>query len=170
MLCCADDGPKRLEDGLLDSAALIGIEDGISLVSSIGAAREVFLVFFSSPDFAWSAFIKTFNSVDCVWADGGLDRVDPVSSGANAPLIVYCCAIRVLLPVFLVLDVTRPSLSLLLFVTRPDNCGENISSFCAGEIMRVDRGTCWTGTEGVTLDRFGRGMMLIFHSWRYAHL
>ena len=105
-----------------------------------------------------------------VWADGGLNRVDPMSSGANAPLIVYSCAIGVLLPVFLVLDITRPSLSLLPFVTRPGNCGENISSFCAGEVMGAGRGTCWTGTEGVTLERFGRGIMLIFHSWRYPHL
>ena len=52
MLCCADDGPKRLEDGLLDSAALAGFEDGISSVSSIDVAREIFLVFFSAPGFA----------------------------------------------------------------------------------------------------------------------
>ena len=160
MLCCTDDGPKRLEDGFLDSTALVGIEDGISSVSSIEAAREIFLGFFSFPDFACSTFITTFRSVDCVWADGGLDRVDPMSSGASAPLILYCCAVGVLLPVFLVLDITRPSLSLLLFVTRPENCGENISSFCDGEVMRADRGTCWTGTEGVTLERFGRGIML----------
>ena len=170
ILCCADDRPKRLEDGLLDSAALVGIEDGTSSVSSIEVARETFLAFFSSSDFAWSAFLMITESVARVWAEGGFDRVDAMSPGANAPLIVYSCAIGVLLPALLVLDITRPSLSLLPSVTRSENCGENISFFCAGEVMGAGRGTCWTGTEGVTLERFGRGILLIFHSWSYRHL
>ena len=163
-LCCADDGSKRLEDGLLDSAALVGIEDGISSVSSIEVAREIVLLFFSTPGFARSAFISPLVSLALVWADRGLNRVGPVSPGASAPLIVYSCAIGMLFPVFLVLDITRSSLSLLPFVTRPEEGGENISFTCAGEVLGAGRGTCWTGTEGVTLERFGRGMILIFQS------
>ena len=93
-----------------------------------------------------------------------------MSSGANAPLIVYSCAIGVLFPVFLDLDITRSSLSLLPLVTRPEDGGENICSSCAGEVMGAGRGTCWTGTEGVTLERFGRGIILIFYSWRCPHI
>ncbi len=170
MLCCADDRPKRLEDGLLDSAALVGIEDGTSSGSSIEVARDNLLAFFSSSTFAWSASLTIVESVARVWAEGGLNRVDPMSSGANAPLIVYSCAIGVLLPVFRVLDIIKPSLLSLPFVTRPEDCGENTPVFCAGEVMGAGRGTCWTGTEGVTLERFGRGIMLIFHSWSYSHL
>ena len=170
ILCCADDRSKRLEDGLLNSAALVGIEDGISSISPTEVAREIFLIFFSSPGFARSAFISTFVSLALVWADRGLNRVGPVSSGASAPLIVYSCAIGVLSPVFLVLDITRSSLSLLPFVTRPEDGGDNISFSCAGEVMGAGRGTCWTGTEGVTLERFGRGIMLFFQSWRYPHI
>ena len=170
ILCCADDGPKRLEDGLLDSRAVVGTEEGISSVSSIEVAREIFLVFFLTPGFPRSAFISTLVSLVIVWADRGFNRVGPVSSGASAPLIIYSCAIGVAFPVFLVLDITRSSLSLLPFVTRPEDGGEDISFLCASEVMGAGRGTCWTGTEGVTLERFGRGIILIFQSWRYPHL
>ena len=121
MLCCADDRPKQLEDCLLDSAALLGIEDGTTSVSSIEVACGIFFASFFSSAFAWSAFLTIVECVARVWAEGRLNPVDPMSSGANAPLIVYNCAIGALLPVFLVLDITRPSLSLLPFVTRPED-------------------------------------------------
>ena len=110
MLCCADDRLKRLEDGLLDSAARVGIEDGTSFGSSIDVARDTFLALLSLSAFTWSTSLTIVESVARVRAEGGLRCVDPMSSGANAPLIVYICAIGVLLPVFLVLDMTRPSL------------------------------------------------------------
>ena len=122
MLCWTDDRPKRLGGGLLDSAATVGIEDGTSSVAEIEVAREILLAFFSSSAFEWSAFLTIIESVARVWAERGLNRIDPTSSEVNAPLIVYSCAIGVLLLVFLVLDITRLSLSSLPFVTRPENC------------------------------------------------
>lgn len=55
---------------------------------------------------------------------------------------------------------TSPSLSSLVLVTRPDDAGEIVSfCFCA-----VDAATTrWRdiGAEGVTLERFGRGIASI---------
>ena len=119
----------------------MGIEDGTSFGSSIDAARETFLALFSPSAFAWSASLTIVESVVRARAEGGFRCVDPMSSGANAPLIVYSCAIGALLPLFLVLDITRPSLLSLPLETRPKDCEEYPVFFCAGELVGAVRGT-----------------------------
>jgi len=99
--------------------------------------------------------------VALVLPEGGFKRVFPISSGANAPLMVYSCAIA-LLPLDPVLfATTRPSLSSLPFVTRPEDAGENMSfCFCAADAVM----TGWTtrrramGADGAIFERFGRGI------------
>ena len=66
----------------------MGIEEGTSSGSSLVVARDALLALFSPSAFAWSASLTIVESVARVRAEGGLRCVDPMSSGANAPLIV----------------------------------------------------------------------------------
>lgn len=134
-----------------------GKEDGICSGSVLAGCAALLALAFSAAC-AWSASLAILVKVALVLLEGGFKRVVPISSGANAPLMVNSCGIASLPLGPVRFATTRPSLSSLPCVMRPEDAGENMFfGLCAVDAGWATR-TRTIGAEGATFERFGRGI------------
>ena len=129
--------------------------------SAFSFARAAFLLASNAAiAFAWSPSLAILDNTALFLPRIGFNRPPARSCGASAPDIVASWGTTPGLVVVVLLFVTNPSLSSLLVVSRPEELWEGFSDCDSAVIDVVGFETRKVGSEGASLLRFGRGIVV----------